>query len=515
MLPKILSLMCLVLAVVVFTSCEDDGGKDSGQVELLSFGPSGVHLGDEIVFIGKNLNKVTAIVFPPSVEVPSSAFTSMTKETIKLNVPNNVEPGKVILKTPDGDIESKTIFSLEVPVTISSITAEAKPGTNVTITGENINWIDSVTFYNGLVVTKENFVSQSQTELVVTVPMEAQTGFLTFYTGGTEPLTFDSEEPLTVTLPVVTVLTPGSIRHTENLTLTGTDLDLVTKIDFSGGASVSAANFVSQSETEIVVAVPATTTKGPLTLTVPSGLTVETDDELTIILPNVTAFSPSSTDQHTPGATLTLTGTNLDLVGSIKFPNVANAVQAADFVSQSATQIQVVIPTGAQGGTVIVNTIHNFAVAVSLPFGNQLTLAKVIFDDAVQTPFQFGGGWGGATTDASNTENPRIGTVAVKATFAGGYSGACQFGNWGSGGTLDTSGMTYLAFSIYGETGTDGKTLLVNFAGAQKSVTVAEGTWTDVKISLADFGSPASVAELSFQDAGWSGTVFIDQIGLK
>ncbi len=205
----ILAFLCVAMSAAIFVSCDDDDNNDSGQVELLSFGPAGVKHGDEITFIGKNLDQVTAITFAPSVEVPSSAFTSATRDVIKLKVPDAAEPGKVVLKTPSGDIESKTVFSLEVVVTIASVTEEARPGDDITITGDKINWIESIVFAKDILVERESFVSQSQTELVVTVPREAQTGFLVFNTGGTEPLTFDSEAPLTVTLPVGTAVTPG------------------------------------------------------------------------------------------------------------------------------------------------------------------------------------------------------------------------------------------------------------------------------------------------------------------
>lgn len=508
---KAAGLLCLVLPFVFLTSCDDDKEASSSKIELLSFGPSGVKHGEEIRFIGNNLDKVTAVVFYPSVEVPKSAFTSATSEVIKLIVPQAVETGKVLLKTPDGDIESKTVLSLEVPVVISDFTPEAKPGTDITITGEFINWIESVTFPGNLVVEKADFVSQSQTELKVTVPMEARTGFLTFNTGGTEPLEITTEDALVVKLPEVSSLDPGAIRHTDNLTLTGTDLDLVTQIEFGGGAIVSSTEFVSQSETEIVVSVPATTVDGTLILTAPSGLEVEAGT-LTIILPNVTAFSPPDTDDHDPGVLLTMTGTDLDLIAKLTFPNVPDPV--TDFENQSTTQLQVVIPDGAQGGTVVITTIHDFTVPITVPFGDQLTLATVIFDDAVQAPLGAGGGWGGVTTDPANSEQVRVGTKAIKVTFVGSWGGGAQFGNW-SGESVSTAGASFYAFSIYGGPGTGGQSINVNVAGTVLEVPIEEGTWKDVQIPLSDFNNPTGISEIWFQDRGWSGDVYIDHIGLK
>ena len=176
-LMKLLSVMIVVVLPLLFTACDDENDNNNGQVELLSFGPTGAKHGEEIIFVGQNLDKVSSVFFAPGVEVPSSAFTAMSNREIKLVVPNEVESGKVVLKTAAGDIESKTVFSLEVPVTITSITSEAKPGTNITITGDKLNWIETITFANDLLIEKSAFVSQSLSQLVVTVPMEAQTGF--------------------------------------------------------------------------------------------------------------------------------------------------------------------------------------------------------------------------------------------------------------------------------------------------------------------------------------------------
>src|SRR5689334_17070864 len=109
---KLLSVLTLAVSSLLLTQCNDNNETSSGEVILLSFGPTGAKHGDEITFVGQNLDKVTAIDFAPSVEVPRSSFTSATSHEIKLVIPQEVEAGKVILKTPDGDIESKTVFSL-------------------------------------------------------------------------------------------------------------------------------------------------------------------------------------------------------------------------------------------------------------------------------------------------------------------------------------------------------------------------------------------------------------------
>src|SRR5690606_18056373 len=108
---------------------------------------------------GLNLDKVTAIVLPPAIEISKSQFASQSKEVIEIIVPQEAEAGKVILKTPQGDIESKSMLNFEVPVEITSITEEAKPGTEITIAGSKVNWIEEIVFSDGISVTE--FVSSS------------------------------------------------------------------------------------------------------------------------------------------------------------------------------------------------------------------------------------------------------------------------------------------------------------------------------------------------------------------
>ncbi len=285
---KLFPLICLMATAGFLTSCESNDEK-SDQVELLSFGPSGVQHGEEISFIGNNLDQVDTIELP-GVTLLKSAFVEQTSEVIVVVVPMETEEGFVTLKSRNGNIVSKTILSFEVPVTIETITAEAKPGSTITITGDFMNWVTEVTFAEGLVVSE--FVSQSLNELVVTVPMEAQTGSVLLSTGGTEPLFIETEEELVVTLPTVTALAPNPVARGAELTITGTDLDLVSGILFKG-LTVPVTEFVSATETEIKVVVPEEANQGKISLVTFSQLQVESPDALSLVgaLPPLAALN--------------------------------------------------------------------------------------------------------------------------------------------------------------------------------------------------------------------------------
>ncbi|MBN8651338.1 MAG: IPT/TIG domain-containing protein [Cytophagales bacterium] len=506
---RALSLMSVVLSLVLFNSCQEEEGDRT--VELLSFGPSGVHHGDEIVFIGRNLDQVSAIVLQPNVEVTS--FTEKTASRIKLIVPAEAEAGKVMLKHSGGEIESKTILNFDVPVEIESITEEAKPGTTITITGDKVNWIETITFADDIVVEKADFVSLTLSQLVVTVPMEAQTGFLIFATGGTTPLTFGSEEQLIVTLPTITTLQPTAVKHTDELTITGTNLDLVNAVEFGGGRQVLKENFVNQTATEIKLIVPATAVKGKVVLKQTSPVVVESSTELIVILPTATTATPSPV---VPGSgNLTITGTNLDLVAEIGLPS-APAILAATFVSHTPTQIVLTVPEATKSGGITYKTIHGYSgslgVTVRIPAPGPAPLPITLYDETVAS----GGGdwsWGGTSVPAS-AEQFFSGEVSWKFTATGG-------GGLSAGGiaATDVSGQQAFIFSLYGGPGTNGLQVAAilndNWAN-YNAVTLQEGKWTEYQIPLSQY--PAinltQIVRFTFKPEGGSTPViYADRVG--
>ncbi|MFB9863877.1 hypothetical protein EFA69_08850 [Rufibacter immobilis] len=268
---KVLLLVCLLVVVGLLTSCSDDeDDANTGQVELLSFGPTGAKHGQTIKIVGRNLTQVESVQMAGAT-VNKSQFTSQSSEMIELVIPASAERGRITLKTVDGqDIVSKTVLSFEVLVEISSVTESAKPGANITVKGNNLNWVDSVRF-GSLPTTVKTFVSKSMTELVLTVPLEAKTGTMIFYTGGTEPLVIETEEELTLTVPSISGFSPNPVERGSNLTITGTNLDLVKGVMFKG-VSEPVTSFVSRSETQLVVTVPKEANKGTVSIISYSGI---------------------------------------------------------------------------------------------------------------------------------------------------------------------------------------------------------------------------------------------------
>jgi len=278
---RLLSLICFAMSIGIATSCNKEKDAGSGNVVLLSFGPSGVKHGDQIKFIGMNMNKVTSIKLVGD-SIPGSLFVEQTPELIVIVVPEKAERGLIILRTPEGNIVSKTVLDLEVPVTITSIPASVRPGDNITIKGTYLNWIKEIWFTKDILVRDSDFVSKSLTELVVKVPLRARTGSLLFNTGGTAPLSIISENDLGVVLPSFSGFSPIPLERGGNLTITGTNLDLTEGILFKG-VSGPVTEFVSKSATTIIVTVPQSANRGIITLVAYSGITVASTENLRFV----------------------------------------------------------------------------------------------------------------------------------------------------------------------------------------------------------------------------------------
>jgi hypothetical protein len=505
---KILS-ATIAACLLVSSACSDDDKNADGRsgTHLDSFGPSLVNHGEDITFIGVGLDNVTAVILPENVEVPASEFKEQTTKRIVLTVPIETTKGKVILRTPQGNIESKSIFGLEYEIVISSMDSEVKPGENLTINGEFLNYVKSVVFFEGKEVT--DFVSQSRTQLVVTVPMDAKTGTILLSDLETEPQVIESQNDLVVTLPSISALSPSAVEHAQNLTIEGTDLDLVTSVVLPGDITIANDDFVSQSETAIVLTVPVPTINGMLTLNVPSGIQVVTEQELSIILPVAISITP---EPPVPGEEITITGTHLDLVSKIKFPSVVDAVTT--FVSQGENEIVVVAPIYAEtNGMLKFITNQGYETNAGVLYvvtPGPLPLAATIFGDELENGF---GDWSyGGANDKGTTEEFVVGSASTKKTFNGSWD-ALRF----AGSSISTSGKYELAFSIYGGPGTDGQqaNLIINNNWGIKTITIVEGEWTEYTFSLSDLGNPASIDDWGLQAQGWSGVIYADHIGLR
>jgi hypothetical protein len=234
------------------------------------------------------------------------------------------------------------------------------------------------------------------------------------------------------------------------------------------------------------------------------------------VLPAITNITPNPVD---PGANVTITGTNLDIVASITFNNAA---AVSTFISQSPTQIVVKVPgPGVATGLVTLNVL-NSTLTVQSPAPLQITgaappptISFPIYDDAVTANWNgwIGGGWGG-TSDRNNSTPVRVGTKSVRIDYVGGWGSPFQLG----GASINLSAFTSFKVSIYGGAGTTGKNINIGINGGDSyTIALVEGKWTDYAIPISTLTSATTLNEIWVKEYNGSGgfTIYVDALGLN
>lgn len=350
-----LSVLCLagalLLTGVSFTSCLKGDDVDTNQyvggISLNVFGPSPVARGGELRFLGSGMNQVTAVVIPGCADITD--INVISDREIRITVPQEAQPGLVTLRTPNGDITTRTELTFTEPISIENFTpATVLPGDELTIEGEYLNLIHEVIFADEVTVTEEDFITHERNMIKLLVPEEAQTGQIILSDGEELPNLIYSEEDLVVILPSVeAVVNKENAKPGDVIEINGENLDLVRQMLMPDGTEVE---FTVTSPTAIEFILPENASDGDVVVVPASGVKV-TVAHLTMAVPTNLVATPASGLRG--GDEIVLTGLNLDLVTSLSFPGVAENVQPA---SLSEKELTVVMPEAAQSGSLILNT---------------------------------------------------------------------------------------------------------------------------------------------------------------
>lgn len=358
-------MMCLMLfSCLTFTACDNGDDEDTNQykggISLNVFGPSPVSRGGVLRFLGSGMDKVTAVVIPGCDDITDIEVVSDTE--IRVTVPQTAQPGLVVLKTPKGDITTKTELTFTEPIALEAFApAEVKPGSELTITGEYLNLIKEAIFADEVTVPADEFVSQSRQEIKVIVPDSAQTGKFILSDGAEIPNWIYSEGELEVTLPSVEApldlvdKKPGDV-----IRVSGKNFDLVKKVQMPNGDEVEFTMTASSEGDELTFTLPDNVSDGEVTVLPASDVKVVVATVVVATPSNVVAVPAVNLRG---GDMITLKGTNMDLVTDVTFPGVEEAV---GLESQNSTEIKVLMPAAAISGDLQLNTNSGKATAVSI-----------------------------------------------------------------------------------------------------------------------------------------------------
>lgn len=361
--------LLLICSTFAFTSCDrDDLNTDQygNEISVLSYGPNPVLRGGVLTFKGANLDQITEIDLPGAEAITSiNVVTSGKNSEINIEVPaEKCEPGIVTLKTAkNGEIKTLTpityIENLEFTgfyVGENKENLVGNVGDVLTIEGDYLNNITSVIFANGATMDAENFKSQTRYQIQLVIPAEAGEGRFQISDGNNYMY---SEGALSINAPEIdanNAIGKSLIKAGETEVLRGTSLDQIASIELNG-ATVEAADFKSQTASEITFVISSKVADGEITAVTKSGIRISFG-EITTVVPSQLVATPSPIKN---GEEITISGKDMDLITGIAFPNA----KESKLNKVETTKVTSTVPEDAQEGDITLSLDNGKTVTVA------------------------------------------------------------------------------------------------------------------------------------------------------
>ena len=361
--------LLLICSTFAFTSCDrDDLNTDQygNEISVLSYGPNPVLRGGVLTFKGANLDQITEIDLPGAEAITSiNVVTSGKNSEINIEVPaEKCEPGIVTLKTAkNGEIKTLTpITYIENLKFTGFYVGENKEnligsvGDVLTLEGDYLNNITSVIFANGYTMDAESFKSQTRYQIQLVIPAEAGEGRFQISDGNNYMY---SEGALSINAPEIdanNAIGKSLIKAGETEVLRGTSLDQIASIELNG-ATVEAADFKSQTASEITFIISSKVADGEITAVTKSGIRIPFG-EITTVVPSQLVATPSPIKN---GKEITISGKDMDLITGIAFPNA----KESKLNKVETTKVTSTVPEDAQEGDITLSLDNGKTVAVA------------------------------------------------------------------------------------------------------------------------------------------------------
>lgn len=361
--------LLLICSTFAFTSCDrDDLNTDQygNEISVLSYGPNPVLRGGVLTFKGANLDQITEIDLPGAEAITSiNIVTSGKNSEINIEVPaEKCEPGIVTLKTAkNGEIKTLTpITYIENLKFTGFYVGENKEnlvgnvGDVLTLEGDYLNNITSVIFANGYTMDAESFKSQTRYQIQLVIPAEAGEGRFQISDGNNYMY---SEGALSINAPEIdanNAIGKSLIKAGETEVLRGTSLDQIASIELNG-ATVEAADFKSQTASEITFIISSKVADGEITAVTKSGIRIPFG-EITTVVPSQLVATPSPIKN---GEEITISGKDMDLITGIAFPNA----KESKLNKVETTKVTSTVPEDAQEGDITLSLDNGKTVTVA------------------------------------------------------------------------------------------------------------------------------------------------------
>ena len=335
-------------------------------LKITSISPSRVRYNQVITIRGAafGANRGTSrVIFHGGKEPNSSQYVSWSDTQIRVRVPAGARTGNLQIITANGSDSAR--LTITSPW-ISSISPQTgRTNTVVTINGGNFGSSrgSSTVRIGSVVVSSTSFTSWSSSRIRFRIPVNTPPGNLTVRTSeGTS-----NSIRLQITSPYLTRISPTRIETGNRLTLTGGNFGTRRGsgyVLFTSNVRPSAADYVSWSNSRIVVKVPARARSGNVQVTTSNGTSRTKLLQIESRSPQITSVSPRRVQYN---QVVTVTGINFGSSRGSSTVRIGSVVIPSSWLdSWSNTIIRFRVPTNMRSGNVTVRTSKGTSNAILL-----------------------------------------------------------------------------------------------------------------------------------------------------
>lgn len=303
----------------------------------------------------------TKLSLVKSLELTGATVTDFTATDSKITftLPAEASDGDVFMVMASGAEVSAGSITTTVPTELVASPEVIKNGNDLTVTGKDIDLVTGVELPNAGWVDFTN-----DGKIVFNVPEAAQAGDVTLHLANGKSVTV----PYALVEPVITGFSANPAAAGSDVTIEGTDLDLVKSVTFGGGITVD----VTATETAITVAVPTAAETGELTLNLKNGASVE-GLELAIDKPAGAYIAALPVDPINAGEMLIIDIENAGHLTGVQF----DGADVTYILNGSTLYVQ--IPLESQADTAITLVSDNGSVTYNLAVIPATSMTKVVF----------------------------------------------------------------------------------------------------------------------------------------
>ena len=320
--------------------------------------PAKIKAGETATVTGTSLQLIENVELGGGVVVENEGIkTSADGKSLYFVIPGTATDGEVNLITFSGVKIPAGAIETVVPTELSAAPAPVKNGADITITGKDLDLVESIAFPNAGGELK----AAEASKIVATVPEKAQEGDIS--------LTLANGKQVTVAYslvkPTVTECTPNTLVAGNKVIIKGTDLDLVESVTLPGDPAQTVSEFAAQNAKAIALVIPTACAGSGLTLNLKNGTSVEASG-LTIQAATAPAISEAPA-KIIIGEKTTIKGKNFYNVEAIYL----GSVKVTKIISKTNEEITFQVPEMATGEVEI-----NFVT----PDGTKVVAGKIVVD---------------------------------------------------------------------------------------------------------------------------------------